>query len=195
MKNKPLLIETIRIQNGRVRHIKYHNLRCNTSRKVLFGSKDSIDLRKIIDVTAVQSPEVKCRITYASTVIKVEYEPYSMRQIHSLQPIEIDDFEYSFKYRNREKLTALFNQRGEKDDILMTKNGYVTDTYYANVAFRKKGKWFTPKEPLLKGSNRARLLEKGLISTSRIHIDQIHEYDAISIFNAMIPFKKIIVDL
>lgn len=195
MKNKPLLFETIRIQNGRVRNIKYHNLRCNTSRKTLFGSKDFIDLRKLIDGSLIKTPEVKCRITYAEKIEKVEYEPYSIRPIHTLHFLDIGDFVYPFKYKNREKLTAFFNQRGENDDIVMTKKGYLTDTYYANIALRKNEKWYTPKEPLLKGCTRAKLLEKGLISTSEIHIDQIHEYDVITIFNAMIPFKKITIPL
>ena len=195
METKPLLIETVRLQNGRVRNIKYHNRRCNASRKAIFGSKDLIDLRKIIDTSAAKSPEVKCRITYDESIKKVEYEPYTIRTIHSLQIIEIGNFEYTFKYKNREKLKTFFDQRGEKDDILMTKNGYITDTYYANVALRKNGKWYTPEDPLLKGSNRERLLEKGIISESNIHMEQMHEFDAISIFNAMIPFKKIVIDL
>jgi 4-amino-4-deoxychorismate lyase len=195
METKPLLIETVRIQNGRVRNIKYHNQRCNYSRKVLFSSMDFIDLRKSIDPSSVKCPEVKCRISYDDVIRKVEYEPYVIRQIHSLQHIEIEDFAYSFKYKNREKLKEFFDQRGKNDDVLMLKRGYITDTYYANVALRKKGKWFTPMEPLLKGSNRERLLEKEIISASKIHIDQLHEFDAISIFNAMIPFKKIVIDL
>lgn len=195
METKPLLIETVRIQNGRVRNIKYHNKRCNYSRKALFGSKDTIDLRRSIDTSRAKSPEVKCRISYDDAIRNVEYESYAMRTIHSLQPIEIADFAYAFKYKNREKLKEFFDQRGAKDDILMLKKGFITDTFYANVALLKEGKWFTPKEPLLKGSNRERLLGKGIISASRIHIDQLHDFDAISIFNAMIPFKKIVIDL
>jgi len=191
MNAKPLLIETIRIQNGRVRNIKYHNQRCNASRKALFGTNIKIDLRKHIDTSKALSAEIKCRITYDDQVKKVEYQPYSIRPIHSLAMIEIGDFDYSHKYADRKKLKEFFDQRGKKDDILMIKNGWLTDTYYANVAFLKQGKWYTPKSPLLHGTSRARLIQKGEIIPADIHINQIKEYSHISIFNAMIPFKNI----
>lgn len=195
MNAKPLLIETIRIQNGRVRNIKYHNRRCNESRKALYATKDMIDLRQAIDISKAIEGEVKCRISYDTEIRKVEYEPYKIRKIKSLALIEIGDFEYIFKYADRQGLKDFFDKRGDKDDILMTKNGYLTDTYYANVALLQKGEWFTPKYPLLKGSRRAQLLEKGRIIESEIHVDQINEFEVISIFNAMIPFKSMIVDV
>lgn len=195
METKPLLIETIRIQNGRVRNIKYHNLRCNNSRKTLFNCKNNLDLRNIIDTTKIKITEVKCRITYDKIVRKVEYEAYSTRPIRSLKMIEIDNFDYSFKYANRDMLSAFFKQREDKDDILMTKNGFITDTFYANVALYKNGKWYTPKSPLLQGSRRAQLLEKGLILEIDIHESQVYNYDLISIFNAMIPLGNITISL
>ena len=193
MNNSPLLIETIRIQNGRVRNIKYHNDRCNTSRKLLFGSSKKIDLRRLIDTSKAEFEEVKCRITYDNEVRKVEYEHYTFRPIQSLEIVEIGDYKYGFKYADRSRLHQFFDKRGNKDDILMTKNGFITDTSYANVALLKKGRWYTPKHPLLKGSRRAQLLEKGIILESAIHIDQLNDYEAITVFNSMIAFKRIFI--
>lgn len=195
MNAKPLLIETIRIQNGRVRHINYHNQRCNASRKSLFGSNLDLDLRKYIDTTKATSNEVKCRVTYDTDVIKVEYEPYTYRPIRTLEYVEVGDFEYAFKYANRDGLKEIFAKRREKDDVLMIKNGFITDTFYANVALEKDGLWYTPKNPLLKGCCRERLLDLGKITEKEIHIDDINEYRAISLFNAMIPFKRILIAL
>lgn len=192
---KPLLIETIRIRNGRVCNIKYHNDRCNKSRKLLFGSSNEIDLRRLIDTSKAKSEEVKCRITYDDEVRTVEYEHYILRPIHSLAFVEVGEYEYEFKYADRSKLNQLFDNRGDKDDILLTKNGFITDTSYANVALLKNDIWYTPKHPLLNGSCRARLLEKGMILESEIHVDQFNEYEAIAIFNSMIPFKRIIINL
>jgi len=195
MDAKPLLLETIRIKNGRVRNIKFHNQRCNSSRKLLYGSTNNIDLRNVIYPSQIASEEVKCRITYNEQVVNVEYEPYTIRQISSLAYIEIGDYDYSVKYADREILKDFFNQRGNKDDILMTKKGYITDTYYANVALLKDGKWYTPKFPLLNGTRRTQLLEKRKIIEVEIHIDQIKDYKAISIFNAMIPFQRMVLEL
>ncbi len=195
MNTNPLLIETIRIQNGRVRNIEYHNQRCNSSRKAIFGVSNMLDLRRYIDTSNVKDGEVKCRITYDQEVRKIEYEPYSIRDIRSLAYVEIGSFSYKHKYADRKRLKEFFDQRGNKDDILMTKKGMITDTYYANVALLQNGKWYTPENPLLKGSYRARLLSNGKISKAKIHIDQIDTFEAITIFNAMIPFKRIVIKI
>ncbi|MDF1695183.1 MAG: aminotransferase class IV [Saprospiraceae bacterium] len=190
------LIETIRIQNGRVRHIKYHNFRFNETRRKLFNIHKKVDLRALIDTSnATHSSEVKCRVLYNESTIDIEYEAYILRPIKTLKTIEIGQFEYNYKYADRSKLNHFFSQRGNHDDILMTRDGIITDTYYANVALLKNTQWYTPKHPLLMGTNRARLLHKNKVMPTDIHIDQIHQYEAISIFNAMIPFKKIIIDL
>ena len=192
MNAKPLLIETIRIQNGRVRHIEYHNQRCNESRKVLFGTSDSIDLRKFIDTKQAKTTEVKCRITYDNTIQKIEYETYQIRPVQSLKLVKANDLDYSHKYAHREELKRIFDQRQDKDDVLIVKNGLLTDTYYANVALEKNGIWYTPKTPLLKGTARARLIDKGKITPIDIPAGQYSSYTAISIFNAMIPFKTLV---
>lgn len=192
MDNKPHLIETIRIQNGRLRYIQYHNQRFNNSRRVVFNVEKDEDLSKIIDRKLIPSfPNVKCRITYNEKIIRVEFEEYILRPIQSLQHIEIGSYTYDHKLKDRKKLQTFFNQRNQYDDILMTKNGWITDTYYANIALRKDEKWFTPKNPLLKGTQRARLIDQNKIVQKDIHISTLKDYDSISIFNAMIPFKQI----
>ena len=112
MKAKPQLIETIRIQNGRVRNISYHNQRCNYSRKKLFGSTSKLDLRKVIDTSKIKDPEVKCRVIYDEVVHKVEYEPYVLKKIQTLKLVEIENYTYSYKYIDRSQLSHFFNQRG-----------------------------------------------------------------------------------
>ena len=195
MKTDPLLIETIRISRGRVKNIKYHNARCNHARKVLFGKTKPINLRTQIKSALPEHDEVKCRISYDGQVRKVEYEPYTLRQIKFLKAIEVGDYNYTFKYKDREKLRFYFEQRGEADDVLLLKNGYLTDTSYANVALQKEGRWYTPKQPLLHGTARARLIGKKLIQEKDIHIRHIDQYDKMTIFNAMLPFGKMFIEI
>ena len=185
------LIETIRIQKGRVRQIAFHNARCNRSRKLLFGSEKPINLRSIIDTSLAKDPLVKCRITYNDEIQRIEYLPYAMKQIRSLKTVEIGDLKYSHKYSDRNQLKVCFDQRGSCDDILMTKNGVLTDSYYANIALSKNGTWYTPTDPLLKGTMRSYLLSKGLIKPKKINIENVLEYESIRLFNAMISFGSI----
>ena len=188
-----LLIETIRIQNGRVRNIDYHNLRCNRSRKALFNSKNPLNLRSFIDTAHLNEAEVKCRITYDHEVRKVEYEAYHLRPIHTLKLVEVHGLDYRHKFADRQELKKYFERKGRQDDILMTRKGFLTDTYYANIALLKDKKWYTPEHPLLLGTTRQRLIAQGKIQTAHIHKDEVRNYESIALFNSMIPLGKILV--
>lgn len=191
MPNKDLLIETIRIQDGRVRHIDYHNTRCNHSRKLLFASNDALNLRSHIITNRVTSSVTKCRITYNDKVQKVEYEAYQIRPISSLKLIEIGDYSYVHKYADRNRLKSFFDKREKHDDILMTKFGILTDTFYANIALFRDGQWYTPESPLLQGTMRSYLIERGKILPVNIHVDELKKFESIRLFNAMIPFGEL----
>lgn len=64
-------------------------------------------------------------------------------------------------------------QKGDCDEIIIIKNGLVTGTSFTNIAIYKDGKWITPKHPLLLGTKRAALLEKGIIQEADITVDDL----------------------
>jgi 4-amino-4-deoxychorismate lyase len=78
--------------------------------------------------------------------------------VSSLHLIESDTINYTYKSTHREELNALYAQRGMADDILIVKDGYLTDTSIANIALYDGHTWFTPAHPLLQGTKRAELL-------------------------------------
>ena len=51
--------------------------------------------------------------------------------------------------------------------------------------------WYTPAQPLLKGTRRAALLDAGILTEQDIPALKIREYQKIRLFNAMLPFGKI----
>ena len=70
--------------------------------------------------------------------------------------IDNDDICYPYKYTDRDNINRLIELRGDCDDILIIKNGMVTDSSYANVVFRDlNGNWVTPSTFLLPGTIRA----------------------------------------
>ena len=71
----------------------------------------------------------------------------------------------------------------------------LTDTSIANIALYKEGKWFTPKYPLLKGTRRAGLLAEGIIEEDIVMADSLHKYEKIRLFNAMISFGEVEMDI
>ncbi|MEG0647308.1 MAG: aminotransferase class IV, partial [Bacteroides sp.] len=106
-----------------------------------------------------------------------------------------DTINYTYKSTDREALNQLYEQRNTKDDVLIIKNGYITDTSIANVALFDGTHWFTPKHPLLKGTQRAQLLQKGIIQEKEIMLEELFSFSQMTIFNAMIPFQSLVLDV
>ena len=64
--------------------------------------------------------------------------------------------------------SEMLDKKGDCDDILIIRNGLITDMSYANVAFFDGTQWLTPRIPLLAGTCRERLLETGPIREADI---------------------------
>ena len=77
------------------------------------------------------------------------------------------------------------------DEIIIEKDGYLTDTTIANIAFYDGTKWLTPLNPLLKGTTMTRLLDEGLLHPKKIKKEELTNYTYVALMNAMIGFKII----
>ena len=181
-----LLLETIKIEDGEVFNLSYHQARCDESRKALFDSTDRLNLSSLIQ--APPKGLYRCRILYDEKMYSIEYIPYSPKEIHTLKIVS-SDLEYDHKYANRNTLNKLRQSEPDADDILIEKHGYLTDTTIANIAFYNGKQWFTPEKPLLKGTMRAKLLDEGFLHTRKIKKEEITDYTHVALMNAMIGFK------
>jgi 4-amino-4-deoxychorismate lyase len=189
--NLPLFIETLRLTDGQLFNLHHHNQRLNQTRRIYFEDIQEWDLAKMINVPSnFQKGFFKCRVTYGQQVEQIEIEPYLPRFIQRLRLINDDTIEYSFKHQNRVHLNTLFAKRGEADDVLITKNGFVTDTTYANIVFWDGQAWFTPDTFLLAGTQRARLLEEGVIFEQKIRAQDLPKYSHARLINSMLDFEK-----
>lgn len=188
-------LETIRYENGRFDNLKFHRQRMNHTRKELFRTDNEIDLEKALyEAEKKQLAEetyglFKCRVVYDKQIRDIRFLPYILPKIRSLQLVERDDIDYTFKYENRNSLNQLFALRGSADDILIIKNGLVTDTSFCNVLFFNGKQWLTPEQPLLKGTRRAALLEREQIQTALIGAGDFHNFTKVRLINAMIRFE------
>ncbi|MEM6319499.1 MAG: aminotransferase class IV family protein [Bacteroidota bacterium] len=182
-------IETIQLKDGQFYHLSLHQARVNRSWQAHFTGALTIDLRAILPL-ANEYPQglFKCRVTYDQTLENVEVFPYAIRPIHSLQLVE-SQLDYTFKYKDRKTLQTLFSQRGTCDDVLIVKNGQITDASYTNVAFFDGKNWWTPNTPLLRGVQREALLQRGIILEKSIPVTSIYDYSKIKLFNAMMDWK------
>lgn len=192
MDTRPLFIESICIENQQIKLLDYHNRRANIARCALYDSPDFLDLGKVIDVSKAKGPIVKCRIVFGEKVESINYESYNVKPINSLQVVVVDDkFKYDHKYLDRNQLGYYFSKRGASDDMIMIRNGYVTDSYYGNLAFLKNQIWYTPESPLLEGTKRAFLIENKQIIEKQIAKEEIGSFESVRVFNAMIDFGQI----
>ena len=180
------LLETIKIFNRAFQNIEFHNARFNASRQDLFGIDKPVLLENEISIPSTLTNDIyKCRITYSLQIEKVEFEKYTPRMIQSLKVVENNHINYAYKYADRSGLNELFDKRGECDDILIIKNGLVTDTSYSNIVFWDGKNWLTPSKPLLAGTARARLLKSNKIVEAEISKKDLKKFEKARIINAM----------
>jgi 4-amino-4-deoxychorismate lyase len=186
-----LLFETIKVVNKKLQNLSFHNERMNRSRNELFGCKDEISLVDIIEIpTDITSEVYKCKVIYSDKIKDIAFRKYIPRNIEKLHLIKNDEIDYSYKYLDRKPFDdfAKANCVDDSEDILIIKNGRVTDTSYSNIALFDGKEWHTPKFPLLKGTKRAKLLYDKRIIEKDIMIYELEHYKQILLINAMLEF-------
>ncbi len=114
--------------------------------------------------------------------------PYVPKKIKTLQLIEIGQYTYPHKWTDRSVINAAFAQRGNCDDVLMTKNGLLTDASYANIVLFDGSNWLTPAIPLFEGVQRSYLLDQKKIQTATIATTDLSHYQSFQLINALNPF-------
>ncbi|MCK9156611.1 MAG: aminotransferase class IV [Paludibacteraceae bacterium] len=175
--------ESIKVENGVPLHLEYHQRRVDRCSAVnLVQTTDTIPLPN--------NGIYKLRISYTPiAVVKVSIEEYSPKTIDTLKIIDGGNVDYSLKYDDRSVLNKLHNQRDLCDDVLIIKDGKITDTSFCNIVFSDGFKWVTPKRPLLEGTCRARLICEGKISEEDITVDDLDRYKYYMLINAMLDFN------
>ena len=81
------------------------------------------------------------------------------------------------------------NQKGEADEILIVKNGFITDISYANIVLKHRDGLITPAHCLLKGTRRQQLLDQGVITEQAINVDDLFRAESVLIINAMLGLE------
>lgn len=183
------LIESIQLNFGRFHRLHYHQARMDNSIQKLFNVKCNVNLTEHLQT--LEYPKtglIKCRIVYEQQIEKVEFIPYTPALVKTLKVIHDNEIDYQFKFENRERIQALLQHRQYCDDILIIKNGFVTDTSYCNILFYDGNQWITPSTPLLKGTMRQMLIEAAEIKEEVITIQDISSFKKFRLINSMLGF-------
>lgn len=193
-------IETIKLLDGALQNLSYHQSRFNRTRREILGLRQHPELRQVIPVPdGLEIGCYKCRVLYGKMVDRIEFEPHRPLTVTSLRLVVSDTISYGHKSSDRSALTRLYEQRGSCDDILIIKKGRITDSYFANVALWDGTAWVTPDTPLLPGTMRASLLDNGTLKSQPVLSDDIYKYQNIRLINALnsldeaadIPLKNV----
>ncbi len=187
--SQPMFIETIKVKDGVFYNLPLHFARLEKTAIHFFGIAPSLKLSGDMIPDELRSGLVKCRVTYSSRILSVEFEPYVFRKISSLALVEDNTIDYTYKTLNRHLLNTLYSHRGNCDDILIVRNGLITDTSYANVVFENPQGLFTPQSCLLAGTKRQYLLKKGVVQELNITKDNIASFSKLYLINAMIDLE------
>lgn len=191
-----LLLETIKVVDGKFCNLFYHEQRMIRSLETLCGVEEDIILDEFLQgLKTPQQGVFKCRIVYDDQTKEVEFVPYKIRKVNSLKIVESDRIRYEFKYADRKQIDKLFDEREACDDILIIKKGEVTDASYANIVFKRDNTWVTPWSPLLKGTMRQKLIDENKIIPEKILLEDIPSFKSFKLINAMLEFDSPEIDV
>lgn len=185
-------IESIRWEKGRAELLNYHQERVNETFRNFFPESKPFLLSEFIKNNSLPINEEVCklRLVYHKKIERWESLPYRQKIPKHWFLREIKDYKYNYKYENREVLNSISHDLPPLSDFIISQNGWISDSYYANLIFWDGVNWLTPKNYLLNGIRRQYLLDKGEIVETEIHRDDLSKFTHFKRINALIAFDE-----
>ena len=182
--NSIRFIESLKVVGGEFMNIELHQQRIDISSKI-FSINKKIVLKDINIPKSNNDLVQKCRILYSNDDLIISFSEYKQRKIESLKLVFDDSIDYSFKFEDRQQLNQLYDKREDCSDIIIVKNGHLTDTSFSNIILFDGENYFTPNSFLLNGTMRQELLRDKRIIEKEIKYDEISNYNRIILINAL----------
>ena len=190
-------IESIRVVDGVAYHLDYHFKRFSRTIKHHFKNQDEEDLYGFVSEILSKERDVikkgvfKLRLIYSNKILSFTIDPYQPKLIKTLRLVEDNNIRYPFKYEERSEIDKNFTMRNGCDDVLIVKEGEITDTSYCNVVFEKGRILYTPVSYLLPGTARERMINEGLLNEIKIRPCDISRYDKVYLINSMLDLYPV----
>lgn len=180
-------IETIRIEDGVPQNLSLHQQRMELTFELFFAVNEVPSLKKHLNRKVFPEKGIyKCRILYNKKILKTEFENYIPKEIFSFRLVTDNQISYEFKFSDRRKL---IREKSAGEELIFVKNGLITDTAFSNIAVMIAGSWYTPAQPLLKGTMRNMLLQSGKIRERNISAGEFLKCEKFRLINAMLPLE------
>jgi 4-amino-4-deoxychorismate lyase len=185
--------ESIRVKDGIAENLGFHQTRVNKTLKAFDASIISIDLASIVQQLVLPAEGlIKLKISYdLNGNHQSAFTPYQYKQIQNFALVDIKGQSYNYKFSNRDWINEALIQSG-KDEIVMHDGGLVKDCSYTNIVFYDGVNWFTPAAPLLEGTQRAKLINEGVIQPKALYVQDIPNFKQFKCINAMLNWDTAI---
>lgn len=177
--------EAIKLNDGVLCNLDYHQQRINQTLHDFYQTEIDLSVMKERIPAHMHSGLFKCRVLYTDKIERIEFIPYVFRTLRSVAVVTNNEIEYAYKFADRSHINNLLQKSG-CDDILIIKNGLVTDASSSSLVFKSSKGLFTPADYLLPGTKRRYLLDHKKIKERSIHVDEIKTFDWVYFINAMI---------
>ena len=189
-------VESVQLKDGVFKRLDLHQERLLRAMKDCCPKDKVIDLKSVLMHTSFPAEGLfKCRVVYDSQIREIEFIPYVKREIHSLKLVETQMESSHCKKEDRSLLNAAFALRGDCDDVILVKDGLLTDSSFSNIALFDGLHWVTPHVPLIYGVNRAQLVREGILTEKDINSADLVNFKRVTLFNALNEFGSIELDI
>lgn len=193
-----MFLESIKTDDGKLINFDWHQQRMhetlqfhysdNNINAILIRMENTI--QQMVSMALYQKGIFKLRVVYNNTDIALSFEPYVTKPIKKVKIVHDNAIDYSYKYENRTMIDCLLKQKHNCDDILICKNGFITDTSFTNVVFKKNNDYFTPATYLLNGTKRRKLIADGIIKEADVTMLNVYDFDCFYLINAMLELDE-----
>ncbi len=208
------LLESIRYKRNKCQLLERHQARMLRSLQALAPDSAMHKQLKSEGLKHILEPKLKALFAHAqeplpSEVYKIRliYDENSVQEVQALpyQPLQIDelylyniaeDLDYTHKYLDRKCLKPMaFDGQDSKQNAkipLFLRDGWLTDTSFSNLVLRIGRQMLTPRQPLLRGVMREKLLNEGIIIAEDLRLEDLERAEEILLINAMLPLERAI---
>lgn len=182
--------ETLLAQDGSVRHFEYHRQRMERTLRANGLTVPHSDWfvrleQELAGLAKERESPSRLHVDYDGSTWSVQTGSAPSRPIRTLRLVEDNRISYPYKSTDRSQLDRLFALRGEADDVLIVKEGHLTDTSIANLLLLRHGEWFTPRQLLLLGTTQVRLVDELHLQFVPIAPRELECYEQLWIINAL----------
>jgi 4-amino-4-deoxychorismate lyase len=180
------VFESIRLDPTGPTHLKQHLLRMqNTAQSLWQCQLDFPLLAQQIHEHCTDQLQ-KCRVLYNANEYHIECSAYQPKIIQQMKVAYDDVIDYHYKWTDRYCLTQHLKGLRPYTEVLICKQGLLSDTSYSNIALWNGEEWHTPAAPLFHGIKRKLLIEQGMILEKEINVQEIESYNKVALINAML---------